>query len=167
MNRRIFLISTAAAFTARPSLSAQSNVTSGGLGLTLADVQSMYEEGPPGQGFRNFIEPQSGATLYIDFGDDDLAQNIWVSGELDTVKATELIHWLCPDDIVQESWYEILTGAGSIAFRQSLVFTSPFLAGLNADRTQVLATWEELPSGQEAGVVENLMLTIEQKKGRR
>jgi hypothetical protein len=164
MNRRIFLASAAAAVAARPLLSAaQSGVTSGGIGLTLADVQSMYEELPPGQSFRSFTEPQTGTTLFIDFGDTDLAQSIWVSGELDEATATDLIPWLCPDDIVTERRFEILESVGSIVFRETLVLESPFLAGFDPERSRILVTYVvEPPAGKPSGPVKGLTLRVEQ-----
>lgn len=164
LNRRVFLASASAMAATRPrlSLSAQPAVTSGGIGLTLADVRSMYEELPQGQGFLNFAEPQSGTALYIDFGADDFAQNIWVSGDLDEDGALALITWLCPDDIEPTHVYEILTGAGSIAFEKLMAFDSPFLAGLSPARQNILAKYivEPVDSG-----VTSLMLTVEQATG--
>lgn len=168
LNRRTFIASAAAAVAARPVLSAaQTGVTSGGIGLTLADVQSIYEELSPGQSFRNFAEPQSGTTLYIDFGDNDLAQSIWVSGELDEETATDLITLLCPDDIVTEHAFELLASAGSIAFRESLVLESPFLAGIDPDRSRILVTWVVAPpAGEPSGSVTELTLSVNQPASR-
>ena len=168
LNRRTFLASAAAAMVARPLLSAaQSGVTSGGIGLTLADVQSIYEELPPGQSFRNFAEPQTGTTLYIDFGETDLAENIWVSGELDEDSATDLIAWLCPDDVTLERRFEILASAGSLAFRVSMVFDSPFLAEFNPDRSRILASYVVAPpAGTPSGSVTELTLSVEQTASR-
>ncbi len=146
---------------------AQPTVTSGGIGLTLADVQSLYEELPPGQSFRNFAEPQTGSTLYIDFGDNDLAQSIWVSGDLDEEAATNLIAWLCPDDILTEHAFELLSSAGSIAFRESLVLESPFLAGIDPDRSRILVTYVVAPpAGTPSGSVTELTLTVNQPASR-
>jgi hypothetical protein len=168
MNRRTFLASAAAAVAVRPLLStAQSGVTSGGIGLTLADVQSMYEELPPGQSFRNFAEPQTGTTLYIDFGETDLAQSIWVSGDLDEAAAKDLIAWLCPDDIVTEHAFELLASAGSLAFRESLVLESPFMAGFDPDRSRILVTYVvQPPVGGPSGPVTELTLSVEQPPSR-
>lgn len=160
INRRSFVISASAIAAARPLVShaAQGAVTSGGIGLTLADVRSLYEELPPGQSFLNFAEPNSGTILYIDFGDNDFAQNIWVSGELDEPAATALIAWLCTDDIEPTHTYEILTGAGSIAFDKLISFDSPFLAGFDPARRTILAKYVLEPG--ELGV-KSLMLTVE------
>lgn len=164
MNRRTLLASAAAAVAARPFISlTQSGVTSGGIGLTLADVQSIYEELPPGQSFRNFAEPQTGTTLYIDFGDTDLAQSIWVSGDLDEAAATDLITWLCPDDATLEHTFDLLSSAGSIAFRETLVLESPFLAGFDPERSRILVTYVVEPAvGGTSGVVKELTLSVEQ-----
>lgn len=160
LNRRTFIVSATALAAVRPmvSLSAQSAVTSGGIGLTLADVRSMYEELPPGQTFLNFAEPTSGTVLYIDFGDNDFAQSIWVSGELDEATATTLITWLCPDDIEAKNQYEMLAGAGSIAFENLMTFDSPFLAGFDPARRSIMAKYVLEPT--ELGV-KSLILTVE------
>ena len=164
LNRRALLFSTPALVGVRPmmSIAAQATVTSGGIGLTLADVRSMYEELPEGQSFRNFAEPQSRTTLYIDFGDDDFARNIWVSGELDEEGALALITWLCPDDIEPTHVYQILTGAGSIAFENLMTFDSAFLAGFDSAWKNFLAKLFVVPG--EFGV-KSLMLTVEQAVG--
>ena len=161
LTRRALFISASAGALARPRLSgaAQNAVTSGGIGLTLADVRSMYEELPEGQAFLNFAEPQSGTALYIDFGQDDFARNIWVSGELDEAGALDLITWLCPDDVVPTNVYEILTGAGSIALDKMVAFSSEFLAGFDPNRQSILAKYVLEPG--ELGV-KSLMLTVEQ-----
>lgn len=166
INRRHLVASAPAIFTAgTPLLAAasQESVTSGGIGLGTEDVLSIYEELPPGQGFLNVTEPQTGTTLYFSFGEDDLAHSIWVSGELDEETAEFLITWLCPDDIEFQNQFEILTSAGSIATRKSFVIHSPWLAGFDAARSLILASYVVFPGGGAAGgdMVEELMLTVE------
>lgn len=165
LNRRRFLVSAVSAVSVPSLLSAktQSQVTSGAIGLTLADVQSIYEELPAGQSFHNFDEPRSGTVLYIDFGQDDFARNIWVSGDLEEDSATDLIAWLCPDDIETTQRFEVLTGAGSIASQKTLIMSSAYLAEFDAARSNILATYVMEPSGSAAHpAAKEIRLTVEQ-----
>ncbi len=161
LSRRTFLVTASALAGIRPFVShaTQETVTSGGIGLTLADVRSMYEELPQGQGFRSFAETQSSTALYIDFGDDDFARNIWVSGDLDEAGAFNLITWLCPDDIEPTHLYEVLTSSGSMAYERIVTFDSQFLAGFDPARQSILAKYV-----RETGdfPVKSLLLTVEQ-----
>lgn len=165
LNRRQFLISTSA-LASLPRLHAayaQSEVTSGGLGLTAADIESMYEELPVGQSYRNFADPVTNASMYIDFGNDDFAQSIWIDGELDEAEALDLITWLCPDDIQAMQSYELLDTAGSIAQRKAQLMHSEFLGETSDGRAGVLASYVLAPSGGSgSSLVENLWLTVEQ-----
>lgn len=167
MSRRMFLTATVLAAGTRitPSFArnAQDEVTSGGLGLSLADIQSMYEEGPVGQSFRSFLEPQSGTTLYIDFGADDLAQTIYVSGDIDESEVDALVGWLVLDDVQDHRAYIALTSAGSIAEFRALTMVSPTLAEYTNNRTGILATWQFEPDGAGGSNVANLMITLQQE----
>lgn len=167
MNRRLFLTSSLLIAGTRitPSFAAHAaqDVTSGGLGLTLADIQSLYEEGPVGQSFRTFIEPDSGASLYIDFGMDDLAQTIYVSGAIDESQVDALVAWLVLDDVQDHRAYATLTSAGSIAESRALTMVSPSLAEYTNNRTGILATWQLEPDGAGGTTVANLIITLQQE----
>lgn len=168
MNRRLFLTATVLTAGTRitPSFAAhaaQEEVTSGGLGLSLADIRSLYEEGEIGQSFLSFTEPQSGTTLYIDFGMDDLAQTIYVSGDIDESEVDALVAWLVLDDVQDHRAYWTLTGAGSIAEFRALTMVSPSLAEYTNDRTGILATWQLEPDGAGGGNVVNLIITLQQE----
>lgn len=164
-SRRVLLTSTmlSVGIHLTPAFAAQSNgdaVTSGGIGLRLADIQSMYEEGPVGQSFRTFMEPQSNTTLYIDFGTDDLAQTIYVSGDIDTSQAEALVRWLVLDDAEDFHAFSALASAGSIAQFNALTMVSPSLAEYTNNRVNILATWQVDPDGS---AVTNLMIMLQQE----
>lgn len=162
--RRLFVSMSVAALTSpHANALAQSDVTSGGIGLTLADIQSMYPELPPGQSFASFTDEVTGATMYIDFGQDDIARNFWISGEMDVAATEELIAWLCPDDALATHIFEQLSTAGSVAMRTTQVYTSDFLGQLTDGRTAILASYIAEPGQPE--VVRDLHLTVEQLLG--
>lgn len=162
LNRRRLLVSMSVATLTSPHAKAvsQSDVTSGGIGLTLADIQAMYPELPPGQSFASFTDEVTGATMYIDFGQDDIAQNFWISGEMDVAAAEELIVWLCPDDALTVHMFEQLSAAGSVALRTTQIFASDFLNQLTDGRTAILASYTVEPGQPE--VVREIHLSLEQ-----
>lgn len=142
-NRRqfVFSASVSGTFLGPRMISAQSGTTSGGLGLRYEDVASLYTELPVGQSFRNFEEPETGAVLFVDFGQDDLAQSIWISGELDETQVSELVAWLCPDDVEMLNSFALQASAGSIATQHCQTLESAFLGEVSGGRSVILASY--------------------------
>lgn len=162
--RRLFALGSVAAFGmhAPQSMAMQAEVTSGGIGLTISDIRSLYEELPVGQSYIPFAEPQSGTELYIDFGEDDFARNIWVSGDLNETTAAQLITLLCPDDAVVTHFFEMRTGAGSLGSRVSQVIESPWMAEYDTERGSLLATYVADPGAGSGGrPVSELILSVQ------
>lgn len=164
-NRRRFIAFSALAVAGgkiSPALARQGEVTSEGIGLTLADVQSIYEELPAGQSFQPFADPDFGATLYMDFGEDDLVQTIWVEGELTEDDARQLITSLCPDDIAATSEFVHQDAAGSIALHRSQLLLSEWLGRVSGGRSTILASFNLVPSGgSEPPSVERFVLSVQ------
>lgn len=168
MTRRLFVTSSVMATGLRivPAFASQASddaVTSGGIGLTLADIQGMYEELPVGQSFRNFREPDTGTALYIDFGAGDLAQTIYVSGDLVEDDVADLISWLVLDDVQDQRAFTTLTSAGSIAEFHAITMTSPSLAEYTNDRTSILATWRIEPADSSDRTATGLIITLQRE----
>lgn len=165
LNRRrlALAMSVAALGSLHAETLAQSEVTSGGIGLTLADIQSMYPELPVGQSFPSFTDEITGATMHIDFGHDNIAQGFWISGEMDVAAAEELIAWLCPDDALTTHLFTQLSAAGSVALRSTQIFSSDFLSQLTEGRASILASYIEEPGQPE--IVREIHLTVEQALG--
>lgn len=165
-NRRRFIalsMLAAASSTTPAALARQREVTSGGIGLTLADVRSIYEELPPGQSFRPFADPEFGTSLYMDFGEDDLVQTIWVGGNLTEESARQLITSLCPDDFESAAEFVHQNAAGSIATHHSQLHISDWLGSVSGGRSMILASYNVLPSGgSEPPTVERLILSVQQ-----
>ncbi len=164
-NRRRFIALSALAVSGSkisPALARQGEVTSGGIGLTLADIRSIYEELPAGQSFQPFADPDFGAALYMDFGEDDLVQTIWVDGELIEEDARQLITSLCPDDIVPTAEFVHQDAAGSIALHISQLLVSDWLGSVSGGRSSILASFNLVPSGGSAPpTVERFILSVQ------
>ena len=164
-NRRRFITLASLAVAGSkitPAFARQGEVTTGGIGLTLADVRSIYEELPAGQSFQPFAEPNFGAALYMDFGEDDLVQTIWVDGELTEEDARQLIISLCPDDIASTAEFAHQDAAGSIALHTSQLLMSQWLGSVSGGRSSILASFNLVPSGGSAPpTVERFMLSVQ------
>lgn len=156
LNRRQFMLSAAVSGTVLGSgrAFAHNEIATGGLGMSYEEFGLMYNELPVGQSFRNFEDYETGAALYVDFGEDDLAQTIWVSGDLNETQASGLVARLCPTDSVELHTFELMAGAGSIARRRQQVLESEYLEMNSGGRTTVITSMILEPNGVEANVTE-------------
>ena len=161
LDRRTFVVSASALFaTSRlTARSQETDVTSGGIGLSYDQILSLYEELPVGQSYRNFAEPETGAQLFINFGENDFAETIWVSGEIEQEAMNSLITWLCPSDAVIEHWFAMSDSAGSIAYFNVEIMSSKFLEEQGDGRTRLMAKYVTAPGSPETGT--NLIISVE------
>lgn len=162
LNRRTFLVSTSAVAAVRPALlgAAQtSDVTSGGIGLSLAEVQDLYEEIPVGQDYDSFAESETGTTLFIDFGDDDSAKTIWVFGQLERDALTSLVTQLSPSDAEIEHRFGMAAYAGSMAELNVEIMRSEFVEDLAGRRAKLMAKYTLLPGAPE--LARDLLISME------
>ncbi len=161
LNRRTFLVSASAVAAVRPTLMAasQSNVSSGGIGLSLAEVQELYEELPQGQEYGSFAEPETGTTLFIDFGENDMASTIWVFGQLETDSLALLIAQLSPSDAVIEHRFGMAAYAGSMATLNVEILRSDYIDEIAGRRSKLMAKYTLLPGTPE--LARDLLISME------
>ena len=161
LNRRSFLISAPLLATARPALQAtpEAGMASGGIGLSLAEVQALYEELPVGQEYGSFAEPETGTTLFIDFGDDDIARTIWVFGQLETDTLALLIAQLSPTDASIEHRFGMAAYAGSLATLNVEILRSEAIEGIAGRRAKLMAKYTLLPGEPE--IARDLLISME------
>lgn len=162
LNRRTFLFSAPAAVTVRPVLQAtpgSTDMSSGGIGLTLAEVQALYDELPAGEGYRSFAKPDTETTLFIDFSEDDIARTIWVFGQLDSDSLASLVAQLCPGDAVIEHRFGMSHYAGSMADLYVEILHSESINEITGGRTKLMAKYTLLPGNPE--IARDLIVSLE------
>ena len=162
LNRRTFLIAAPALATVRPALQAtpqSTDISSGGIGLSLAEIQALYKEMPVGQEYGSYAEAETGTTLFIDFGDDDIARTIWVFGQLERDALTSLITKLSPSDAEIEHRFGMAAYAGSMATLNIEILRSDFIEGIAGNRAKLMAKYTLLPGEPE--IARDLLISME------
>jgi hypothetical protein len=152
LNRRTFLVSASAIAAVRPSYTGASQATdfaSGGIGLSLAEIQELYEELPVGQDYGSFVESETDTTLFIDFGEDDFARTIWVFGQLERDSLNSLVAQLCPNDAEIEHRFGMSAYAGAMAELNVDILRSESIEEIAGRRTKLMAKYTLLPGSPE------------------
>lgn len=159
------LLSFAPALAVIPTrwATAQQDVTSGGIGLTMANLDSIFEFVEHGQSGPVYRDLATGAEFQVGFNGAPLPENFatdfWIYDGLDPQAASDLLTWLIPDDVIYEHTFAFRQGAGTMESSTTHVLTSGFLAattGLGG----ILASYTLTPS-QGSETVRAFVITIE------
>jgi hypothetical protein len=157
MSRRAMVAGSAVASIAgfakrTEALALAAPATSAGLGLSRAEIESVYGAGVAGQSFMVYIDPVHGVDLHIGY-DNDAVDYIWLSiGDEQTMtglamgQAGQLVMSLLPSDAQLQETYISQESPGSIAHLETTRYTSAWLGEI-LGRDSVLVTILSVPGG--------------------
>jgi hypothetical protein len=149
--------STAAAAFMLPSAlraSRRQDAPSGGLGLTMTDIEAMYGPGQPGQSFMVYTDPMYGVDLHIGH-ENEIVDYVWLSlgneqewtGTL-LDDAWDLINSLLPEDARLRENYAMQETPGSLGSVEIVRLTSRWLDEVLDGRAAILVSVTSYPLEQ-------------------
>lgn len=160
LSRRTIIAGTAAsvATLGMPAVSrasaARQGVQSGGLGLTMDDIEAIYGPGEPGQSYMIFTDPMYGVDLHIGH-EDGVVDYVWlVLGDERSFEGTllddawYLVTSLLPTDARLRETYAMPETPGSMGFTEVARLTSRWLDEVLDDRASILASVTSYPLEQ-------------------
>lgn len=134
--------------------SARQDVQSGGLGLTMDEIEAIYGPGQPGQSYMVYTDPMFGVDLHIGH-ENQVADYVWlVLGDEQTFEgvslddAWHLITSLLPTDARLRENYAMQETPGSMGLTEITRLTSRWLDEVLDDRSAILASVTSYPLEQ-------------------
>lgn len=130
---------------------ARLGVGSGGLGLTMDDIEAVYGPGQPGQSFMVYTDPTYGVDLH--FGQENgIVDYAWLAlGDEQTWTGTlledawQLVVSLLPSDAQLHETYAMPETPGSIGGTEMARLTSAWLSSALSGRASILASVTSYP----------------------
>lgn len=129
-------------------------VQSGGIGLTMAEIEGLYGPGQPGQSYMVYTDPMYGVELHIGH-ENQVADYVWlVLGDEQSFEgvslddAWHLIITLLPGDARLRENYAMQETPGSLGLTEITRLTSRWLDEVLDDRASILASVTSYPLDQ-------------------
>lgn len=148
--------------------SVRQDVQSGGIGLTMDDIEAIYGPGEPGQSYMVFRDPMYGVDLHIGH-EDQIVDYVWlVLGDERSFEGTlledawYLVSSLLPTDARLRETYAMPETPGSMGFTEMIRLTSRWLDDVLDDRSSILASVTSYPL-EEGQVAMRGWIMVEQR----